>query len=108
MTIADSLVDDRVSAVVDMLRVRDRLTRQDLAEKSGVPLRTLSRRLAGAGGWEARELTRLAEALSVPVWMLLEGPDALLAHAIPQAYAPRHDGVHEDVELQNRTLLMAA
>ncbi len=74
-------VDQAVALVVDMLRVRNRLTKADLAEKSGIPLRTLSRRLNGAGHWEWREVAQLAAYFNVPISLFYEGPSDLLGGA---------------------------
>lgn len=70
--------DDTVSRVADMLRVGQGLTKAELAERTGIPLRTLSRRMNGGGHWEWREVAALAVYFNVPMSIFHEGPKALM------------------------------
>jgi transcriptional regulator with XRE-family HTH domain len=76
-----STLDDTVSRVVDMLRTWHRLTKAELAEATGIPLRTLSRRLNGGGHWEWQEVNTLAAHFDVPVSVFKDGPEALIKGA---------------------------
>lgn len=71
--------DEAVARVVDMLRARDRITKSELAQATGIPLRTLSRRLNGGGHWEWREVAQLASYFNVPMAVFHAGPSALIA-----------------------------
>jgi DNA-binding XRE family transcriptional regulator len=71
--------DDAVSRVADMLRVGAGMTKAELAETTGIPLRTLSRRLNGGGHWEWREVAALAVYFNVPMAVFYNGPGALMS-----------------------------
>lgn len=70
--------DEQVTDVVRILLAYKRQKQDDVITSTGIPKRTLIRRM-NAGGWSAAEVADLAQHFQVPVSVFYEGPDSLLA-----------------------------
>lgn len=84
---ADPLVSVRVARAVRAVLAQRRLTQEWLAEATGIPMRTLARRLhvRQPSPMSVEELARIASALNIRMVDLLPGFDktAVDAHRMP-------------------------
>lgn len=71
---------DPIAGVVHVLMAYPRRTQAEVAIGTGIPKRTLIRRMQH-GGWTVEEVRSLAEFFQVDMRVLLDGPDALFRAA---------------------------
>lgn len=82
MTITAGTADANISAVLRILMAYKHETQQQLVGATGIPQRTLIRRMKnGATGWSAGEVAALADHYEVPVSVFYGGPDELMQGA---------------------------
>lgn len=80
-----------------MLRTWHRLTKAEMAEATGIPLRTLSRRLNGGGHWEWQEVAAMSAYFNVPMSVFHEGPEALMSGVRSRAFWTPSRGVSHEL-----------
>lgn len=78
---SDASTDQNVTDVVRILLAYRHEQQTHLVLGTGIPKRTLIRRMNGGGGWSAAEVALLARHFDVPVTTFYAGPDALMAGA---------------------------
>ena len=76
MATPPSTVADRLRGEVRAEMARQRITRQTLADRSGIPVHALDRRLAGTTDITLTEAEALASALGVPFDQLIRSTTA--------------------------------
>lgn len=72
MVMTNQRINDNIRAEL----ARKRMTQQQVASVLELSQASVSDRLVGRTAWKVNELTRLAEALDVPVASLLDAPSA--------------------------------
>lgn len=80
MDAATSSTPDPITGVVQVLSSYPKRTQAEVALGTGMPKRTLIRRMQH-GGWTVEEVRSLARFFDVDVRVLLDGPDALFQAA---------------------------